>query len=68
MQYQHMGNMIMTPMQLTSSESEDDRIGAKKIHWHLEYDYGEGDSLFIWFLWSEFLFRVESYLNILCLR
>ena len=46
----------------TASESEDDRIGAKKIDGQLECDYGEeGDSLFSWFLWSVFLFPVESY-------
>jgi hypothetical protein len=30
----------------TASESEDDRIGAKKFDGQFECDYGEGDSLF----------------------
>ncbi len=66
-QCQNMGNMIMTPMQLLRSpkKTEEDRIGVKKIEGQLECDYGEGDSLFSWFLWSE-IFPVESYLNILC--
>ncbi len=42
----------------TALESEDDRIGAKKIDWQLECDYGEGDSLYFSDFFDPYLYFV----------